>query len=295
MDIVSIFTKFNTQLKAIKFLEKVRWGKKIKCAYCGSCRITKVKKSIRYYHCGACNKQFSVTVNTIFHDTKLPLQKWLLAITIISNAKKGISSRELARQLKVNKDTAWRMQMQIREAMNDDNQKHLFEGIVECDETYIGGKKKKGDKKKDDDDNDINLRGRGTDKQGVIGCVERETGKVFAQKQDKFTFVELKAFLSQHIDFNKAILYTDDFKGYNPFKKIVKHKSINHSKGEYTKDDCHTNTIEGFWGLFKRSIIGSYHKLSRKYLDMYLQECCWKYNNRNNDLFGMLVKRAVCC
>ena len=129
----------------------------------------------------------------------MPLQKWLLAIAIISNAKKGISSRELARQLDVNKDTAWRMQMKIREAMQDKEQATLFTGIVECDECYIGGKKKKGYKnrrsssdKKDDNDDFTNKRGCGTDKQGVIGAVERESGKVVANKQDKFTLVSFE-------------------------------------------------------------------------------------------------------
>lgn len=177
MDIVSIFNKFKTQKQAIKFLEKTRWGKEIKCTYCGSDRITK-RKGDRYHHCGACNKSFSVTVGTIFHDTKLPIQKWFLAISIISNAKKRVSSLQLARDLDVNQKTARRMQMQIREAMNNEKQRQLFTGIIECDECYIGGKKNKGDKKKSDDDNDINKRGRGTDKQGVIGIVERESGKL---------------------------------------------------------------------------------------------------------------------
>jgi transposase-like protein len=293
MDILSIFKNFKTQNECIKFLEKTRWNGKVKCAYCNSDRATKTKTDKRYYHCGACNKQFSVTVNTIFHDTKLPIQKWLLAISMISNAKKGISSCQLARDLDVNQKTAWRMQMQIREAMNDEKQKQLFTGIVECDEVYIGGKKKKGDKKKDDDDNFLNGRGRGTDKQGVIGVIERETGKVVAVKQDKFTFIELKAFLSQHIDFDKTTLYTDDFKGYSPFKKITKHSTVNHSCGEYVSGDVHTNTIEGFWGLFKRSIVGSYHNLSRKHLNKYVQECCFKYNNRSEDMFGLLVKGGL--
>jgi len=294
MDIVSVFQKFKTQKQAIKHLEKVRWNKKPVCPYCGFVEATKVKDSDRYHHCGACNKQFSVTVNTIFHDTRLPLQKWLLAIAIITNAKKGISSRELARQLDVNKDTAWRMQMKIREAMQDKEQATLFTGIVECDECYIGSKKKKGDKKKDDNDDFTNKRVRGTDKQGVIGAVERESGKVIAQKQDKFTFEELKAFLMQNTDFKKAILYTDDFTGYKPFKKIVSHAVINHSKREYAKNGIHTNTIEGFWGIFKRAIVGSYHKLSVKHLDAYIQECCFKYNNRNNaNMFDMLLINCV--
>ena len=293
MDIRSIFNKFKTQKQSFKYLEKLRWREKVICPYCNSDRITKTK-DFKYHHCGACNKQFSVLVNTIFHDTKLQLQTWFLAIAIITNAKKGISSRELARQLKINKDTAWRMQMQIREAMNDENQAKLFTGIVECDECYIGGKKKKGDKKKDDDDNFLNPRGRGTDKQGVIGCVERETGIVKAKMQDKFNFVELKAFLENHIDFSKSTLYTDDFTGYKPFRKITKHETINHSGGEYARNGIHTNTIEGFWGIFKRSIVGSYHKLSIKYLNQYIQECCFKYNNRNNkDVFELVLLNGV--
>ena len=143
-------------------------------------------------------------------------------------------------------------------------------------------------------DDFTNKRGRGTDKQGVIGAVECESGKVIAQKQDKFTFEELKAFLMQNTDFEKATLYTDDFTGYKPFKKIVSHAVINHSKREYAKNGIHTNTIEGFWGIFKRAIVGSYHKLSVKHLDAYIQECCFKYNNRNNmNMFDMLLINCV--
>ena len=181
MDIISVFENFKTQEDSIRYLETVRWNNEPKCPYCGSDRATK-RDNERYYHCGACNKQYSVTVKTIFHDTKLPLKTWFLAIAIITNAKKGMSSRELARQLGVNKDTAWRMQMKIREAMEHKEQMTLFDGICEVDECYIGGKKKKADKKKDDDDNFLNGRGRGTDKQDVIGVVEHKLGKVFAKK-----------------------------------------------------------------------------------------------------------------
>ena len=128
----------------------------------------------------------------------------------------------------------------------------------------------------------------------VIGAVERESGKVIARKQDKFTLEELKAFLIQNTDFQKATLYTYDFTGYKPFKKIVSHAVINHSRREYAKNGIHTNTIEGFWGIFKRAIVGSYHKLSVKHLDAYIQECCFKYNNRNNaNMFDMLLINSV--
>ena len=297
MDIVTIFTKFKTQKACIKHLEKVRWNGKPKCAYCGSERITKrsAEEAQHFrHHCGACNKSFSVTVGTIFHDTKLPIQKWLLAISIIVNAKKGISSRELGRQIGVSKDTAWRIQMQIRKAMETQENATLFTGIVEADECYIGGKPKKGDKKKDDNDDFINKRGRGTKKQGVIGIVERESGKVVAKTQNEFTFEQLKNFISSRVDLSKATLYTDDFRAYKRFGKITKHASVNHSACEYSRDGIHTNTIEGFWGLFKRAIVGNYHKLSIKHLDKYIQECCFKYNNRmNKNVFDLVVKGGV--
>lgn len=291
MDIVSVFENFKTQEDCIKYLEAVRWDNKPICPYCGSDKSTHRAEEHRH-QCHTCNKSYSVTVKTIYHDTKLPLQKWFLATAIITNAKKGISSRELARQLNVNKDTAWRMQMKIREAMQEETD--LFTGIVEVDECYIGGKKKKGDKKKDEDDHDINKRGRGSDKQGVIGVVNRETGKVKAEKQDKFDFKSISNFITRYVNFDKATLYTDDFTGYKPFSKIMKHASVNHSKGEYVKNGTiHTNTIEGFWGLCKRSIVGSYHKLSVKHLDSYIQECCFKYNNRGLDMFGMIMANSV--
>jgi len=293
MNIISIINKIRTQREAIKYLEKMRWGKKPICPYCGSEKSSKVKTDFRYYHCCKCNRQFSVTVGTIFHDTRLPLKKWLLAMAIIANAKKGISSCQLARDLKINQKTAWRIQMQLRKAMQDKSQQQLMQGIVEVDECYIGGKKKKGDKKKDDDDNNINQRGRGTDKQGVIGAVERETGKVIAKKQDKFSFSSIKNFLSNVIDFKKTTLYTDDFKSYRPFGKLLKHSIINHSTHQYSMRGIHTNTVEGFWGLFKRSIIGAYHKLSVKYLDEYINECCFKYNNRKENIFEILMRNAL--
>ncbi len=297
MDILSIINTYKTQTKCVKHLEKVRWNNKPICPYCKSDRITKrSKEEVRKYRhqCGSCNKSFSVTVGTIYHDTKLPLQKWFLATAIILNAKKGMSARELARQINVNKDTAWRMEMKIREAMKDDEQSKLFSGVVECDECYIGGKKKKGDKKKDDDDNFINPRGRGTKKQGMIGVIERSSGRVKIQKQDKFKFTDIKAFLEKHLDFGNTHLYTDDFKGYTPFKRLLQHSTVNHSQGEYTRGDVHTNTIEGFWGIFKRAFIGSYHQLSKKYLQAYIEECCFKYNNRlNKDVFGLVIANSV--
>lgn len=138
-------------------------------------------KQLRH-HCNGCRKSFSVTVGTIFHDTRLPLQKWFLAISLILNAKKGISARQLARDLEVNKNTAWSMGMRIRDGMKQDTS--LLSGIVEMDETYVGGKPRKKGKKDDDDNFPPNKRGRGTNKQPIVGMVER-TGNVKAGKVSK--------------------------------------------------------------------------------------------------------------
>lgn len=139
MNIVKIYEKFPTNNDCLSYLERIRWSDKPRCPYCNSTNSTPLPKENRY-HCNHCNTSYKVTVGTIFHHTHLPLQKWFLAITIILNAKKNISVRQLSRDLQVNKDTAWRISMKIRDAMIQREQRELLTGIVEADETYIGGK-----------------------------------------------------------------------------------------------------------------------------------------------------------
>jgi len=165
MNIIGIYQLFPSHIHCIDHLEKIRWKDKPTCPYCQSFNITSLPKEKRY-HCNTCNTSFSVTVGTIFHHTHLPLQKWFLAICLVLNAKKGVSARQLSRDLKVTKDTAWRMAMKIRQAMVEREQRELLTGLVECDETYIGGKPRKG--------SGSHKRGRGTQKIPVVGMVERE-------------------------------------------------------------------------------------------------------------------------
>lgn len=173
MNIVEIYHTFPTEEDCIAHLEKVRWNDKPICPYCGSDHTTPLPKEQRH-HCNNCNTTFSVTVNTIFHHTHLPLQKWFLAISLILNAKKGISARQLARDLEVNKNSAWYLAMRIRKAMTEPQEREFLEGIVEMDETYVGGKPRKENKR---DDDTPNKHGRGTKKTPVIGAIESE-GKV---------------------------------------------------------------------------------------------------------------------
>lgn len=285
MNIITIFEKYPTQESCIKHIEQVRWGNKPSCPYCKSHRQTPFKNCNRY-HCNNCNTSFSVTVQTIFHRTHLPLQKWFVAISLIVNAKKGISSRQLARDINVNHKTAWSMQMRIRKAMTEYGD--LLKGIVEMDETYIGGKPRKGSGK-------THKRGRGTSKAPVVGMVERD-GRVRAKAQpkDKLKHKDMKRLINANIDKDNTVLITDDYRGYSPLRKIIEHKIINHSSGQYAIGDIHTNTIEGFWALLKRGIMGQYHHVSNKHLNKYVDEFCFKYNQRKNEnAFELLLANAL--
>jgi transposase-like protein len=158
MDIIKIYELFPNQQECLEYLEKTRWNDKPICPYCQSSNTTSMPKEFRH-HCNTCNTSFSVTVRTIFHKTKLDLQKWFLAISLILNAKKDISARQLARDLNVDKNTAWYMAMRIRRAMIE--QRELINGFVGMDETYIGGKPRKSDLQ--------SKRGRGTSKTPLAG------------------------------------------------------------------------------------------------------------------------------
>lgn len=226
-------------------------------------------------------------VGTIFENTKLDFQKWLLAITLILNAKKGISSRQLARDLEVTKDTAWRMQMQIRKAMIEHSP--LFEGIVEADETYIGGKNKNRHK----DKKTKGGQGRNTtDKTPVFGILQRG-GKVIAKKVPDVKGRTLKSIINAYVAKGTTIM-TDEWGAYNGLCFKFNHNIVNHGSNEFVNGDCHTNTLEGFWSLLKRGIVGQYHKVSEKHLEKYVNEFCYRYNNRDTvDIFNITLQKAL--
>jgi len=286
MNIIQIYKKYPTHTDCIKRLEQVKWNNIPVCPYCKSTKQTPVPKESRY-HCNSCNKSFSVTVGTIFHNTKLDLQKWFLAVTLVLNAKKGVSSRQLARDIEVTKDTAWRMQMQIRKAFHEYGT--LLEGIVEADETYIGGK----NKNRHEDKKTEGGQGRGgEDKTPVIGLKQRD-GKIVAKKANDVKGKTLKKFINANVKEGAAIM-TDEWGGYNGLSPKFRHSIVSHGKGEYVSGDCHTNGMENFWSLLKRGIIGQYHYISAKHLNNYVNEFCFRYNNRNNiDVFDLTIQKAV--
>ena len=283
MNIIQIFKQFPTQKSCVKHLEKLRWGKTPVCVYCGSTNTNPLNQEGRFRHyCNGCCKAFNVTVGTIFHGTHVPLQKWFLLISLMQNAKKGLSACQAARDIEMNRPTVWSMMHRIRRAMGRDSS--LLSGIIEMDETYVGSKPRKDNKKDDDDENNTGSpRGRGTKKTAVVGMVERG-GNVKAKSvaKNELNFMDFLKMIRQNINVAESLLVTDEYKAYNRMNKVVPHYSVNHTK-EYVKGDIHTNTIESFWAILKRGITGQFHWVSKKYLNSYIDEFCYRYNTRNNN------------
>ena len=287
MNLITIFKRFPNQKSCIRHLELVRWGDTPCCAYCGSIDVARKVEGNRMgrWNCHDCKSSFNVLAGTIFQKTKIPLQKWFLAIGLILNAKKSLSSHQLARDLELTQPTAWYLQVRIRSEMAS-GQSSFLEGIVETDETYIGGKPRK---KNSRDDGPKNPRGRGTSKTPVIGAVERG-GRVIAQVATDLTGRGVLEFIRSAVNPKNSVVMTDEYPSYRAIRSTFRHAVINHAEN-YVQEERHTNTIEGFWSLLKRAWYGSHHHYQKIYTPLYVAEACWKYNNRGRgDAFDVFMR-----
>ena len=268
-----------TEDEARKILEDIRWAGKVKCIHCGSenvSRVTSKSKSTRdgLILCNACRKQFTVTVGTIMEGSHITLRQWIQAFTLMCTSKKGISALQLQRQLGLHTyRAALHLTHRIRLAMKQKVVANMLKGIVEVDETYVGGKPRKGSGEK-------NKRGRGTDKTPVITMVERNGNSVSfpIEKVDKKT---LRGAINGSVD-KRSTIMTDEWKGYNGVGVNFNggHLSVNHSAGEYSNGDISTNTAESYFALLKRGVIGTFHHISKKHLHRYCDEFSFRWNNK---------------
>jgi transposase-like protein len=281
-NLLDLVDKYNSDEKCRELLEKLRWPGGIACLRCGSLSVSELTKRPAY-DCNECRYQFSVTAGTIMHDSHLPLRKWLLAIYLMCESKKGISANQLKRTLGVAYKTAWYLCHRIREAMGNDplDGPTLF-GVVEVDETLIGGK----------------TRGKGRAYKGnktwVAGAIQRGGG-IRLKRIPDVKRATLHAFVDETVRDDAEAIYTDELASYIGIEDHdTRHETVNHSAEEWVVGDVHTNSIEGVWSLFKRSIIGAFHKVSDKHLDRYLEELEWRYSNRENDhIFVDTLRRIV--
>ena len=290
MNIVSIASRFPTQEACIAHLEAKRWGTKPACPHCGSVKVARKREGDRIgrWNCHGCKSSFNVLSGTIFERTRVPLPKWFLAIALIVNAKKSMSSYQLARDLDLNQPTAHYIQQRIRAAMTAD-QGPLLRGIIEADETFLGGRPRKRNRKRD---RKTHKRGRGTNKTAILGAVERH-GNVKAMVMDNLGAQNILAFLRGAVEPEGSILVTDEYTGYGAVD-IMPHIAVNHAEQFSDRSGGHTNTIEGFWSLLKRAWYGSHHHYH--WSPLYLGEAAWKYNHRKDgDAFGSFLRGVFAC
>ncbi|HMT34340.1 MAG TPA: IS1595 family transposase [Chitinophagaceae bacterium] len=289
--------KFPNDDAVIDYYIQLRYKGKPSCKHCQSSKVYQKKDRKRIFHCDNCKNCFSVFSNTVFENTHANLQKWFYAVHLFINGKKGIAALQLQREIGGSYSTSLTMLRRIRIAMGNTDMGGFFETIVEMDETYVGGKPRKQNRKNDEAKS---KRGRGTNKTPIIGVMDRDNKKVHAKVAlpnkagKKLSGMQLLDVL-QEVAKKGITVMTDEFKGYN----LLLRKGYAHYRVDHTKEYCvdgyiHTNTIESFWATFKRGFYGIYHSMSVKYLQHYIDEFCFRYNNRNNPhIFDLLLLNTV--
>lgn len=268
---------FQDDNACLDFMFKQRYDNMLVCPKCGVANAIYYRvRSKKAYECKDCGNQISPLANTIFHKSTTPLRSWFYVIFMFSVSKNGVSAKEIERTLGVTYKTAWRMAKQVRSLMQQDNN-NMLSGTVEVDETYIGGRRK--------------LAQKYNNKSAVFGAVERNgaiKAKHVISTGARVLLPEIEKGVSKGTN-----IYSDEYCTYKSLKRRgYTHTTVNHSALEFVRGRTHTNTIEGFWSQLKRSIDGTYHAVSPKYLQGYVNEFVFRYNLRTEPVFPILVEQA---
>jgi transposase-like protein len=288
MTLPEVNSLYSTDDRCRELLERLRWPEGVTCPRCKDSRVSRLKEYARY-ECVGCEYQFTATSGTIFHDSHLPLPIWFLSVLLLCEAKKGMSAMQLKRTIwgidRGSYKTAWYLCHRIRAAMSQVD-RQMMDGTVEVDETYVGGRPPRGSKP-----------GRGTPKEVVIGIRQRGGDLRFFHASDAKSGT-LAKYISENVSQDVEVMVTDEFTSYpGAMKKTgltAKHKTIKHKNGIYVDGDIHTNTVESAFSLLKRGIIGTWHKISAKHLQAYLDEMTFRFDRRKrSDLFIDTLRHMV--
>ena len=297
--LVDLMKAFPDEQACVDHLRAIRWRDGEFCPHCGGTRIYHFSDR-KTFKCGDCRQRFSIKVGTIFHDTKLPLQKWFMASWLITNHPKGIASTTLAKDLNITQKSAWFVLHRIRHAARTKSFNMKLRGKIEVDETYVGGKA-------------INQHGRRSGKGGgakgktpVVGAVERN-GEIIARVLPVASQPELQRFIHDVVSPKAELLATDSHPAYTTLTGFPQHQAVNHSAGQYViynhtfdanrklhTEKVHTNSIESVWALLKRQIVGIHHWVSPKHLQKYVDEMTWRLNRREMTVTGRM-NDLFCC
>jgi len=287
MTLIDVCNLFSTDDRCRELLERMRWPNGPQCLRCKGSEVVRLANSSKLLYCSECDYQFTVTANTIFHDSHLPLIKWLTCTYLLCESRKGMSANQIKRTLGISYKTAWYLCHRIRAAMKE-SMPTMLDGTVEMDETYVGGR----------------TRGKGLgphaggNKEIVIGIRQRGGDLRFFHAEDAKSGT-LAKYIRDNVSADVDVMVTDELMAY-PSAMIkagvhgAKHKTIKHKDRVYVDGDVHTNTVESAFSLLKRGIVGSWHKISAKHLSAYLDEMTFRFNRRKrHDLFLDTLRHMV--
>lgn len=285
MTLVDVINLFDTDEKCRELLVRLRWPNGVECPRCKMPAV-ELETAKQLFYCNGCDYQFTVTAGTVFNDSHLPLQKWFLATLLLCEARKGFSANQMKRTLGVSYKTAWYLCHRIRFAMTE--VRHMVDGTVEVDETYIGGK------------NEGAGSGRGYDnKQTVIGIVQRD-GLLKFIHIGKATSKTIREVIAEHVSEDVDVIVTDESTLYInglPRTQSAKRKTVNHRAEEYVRWEkgfmVTTNTVESAFSLLKRGIIGTWHRVSPKHPAAYLNEMTFRFNRRKSSVLFLDTLRHM--